>query len=181
MATALAMLLIQTSVHADDPPGPVGHGLGRAATAQEIAGWDIDVRADGEGLPPGSGAVAEGKMIFAQTCAACHGENGEGKPMDRLVGGFGTLASAHPVTTVGSYWPYATTLFDYVRRAMPYNAPQSLTPDQVYAVCAYLLHLNGIVGEDAVLDADSLPRVQMPNRHGFTRPDPRPDVRDSAE
>jgi cytochrome c len=155
---------------------PARYGLGWAATPEQIAGWDIDVRADGKGLPPGSGGVEAGKAIYAQTCAACHGERGEGKPMDRLVGGFGTLATAHPVKTVGSYWPYATTLFDFVRRAMPSNAPQSLTPDQVYAVCAYILYLNGIVGENTVLGAESLPRVAMPNRNGFTSPDPRPDV-----
>jgi len=152
-------------------------GIGHAATPAEIAGWDIDVRADGQGLPPGHGSVREGEKIFADVCAACHGAKGEGKPADRLVGGFGTLATSKPVRTVGSYWPYATTLFDYIRRAMPFNAPQSLTADQVYAVSAYILYLNNIVAEDAVLDSASLPRVKMPNRSGFTSPDPRPDVR----
>ncbi len=155
---------------------PRRYGLGRPATAEEIAGWDIDVRADGAGLPPGHGSVQEGQKIFAESCAACHGDKGQGKPMDQLVGGAGTLATAKPVKTVGSYWPYATTLFDYVRRAMPFNAPQSLTPDQVYGVCAYVLYLNGIIPENAVLDATSLPQVRMPNRNGFTSPDPRPDV-----
>jgi S-disulfanyl-L-cysteine oxidoreductase SoxD len=158
---------------ANDPPR---YGLGRPATQEEIAGWDIDVRADGAGLPAGHGSVQDGRKIFAETCAACHGERGEGKAMDRLVGGFGSLATARPIRTVGSYWPYATTLFDYIRRAMPFNAPQSLTPDQVYAVSAYLLYLNGIVPESAVLDAKTLPEVRMPNRNGFTSPDPRPDV-----
>jgi S-disulfanyl-L-cysteine oxidoreductase SoxD len=151
-------------------------GIGHVATPAEIAGWDIDVRADGHGLPPGHGSVREGEKIFAETCAACHGAKGEGKPADRLVGGFGTLATSKPVRTVGSYWPYATTLFDYIRRAMPFNAPQSLTADQIYAVSAYILYLNNIVTEDTVLDAASLPRVRMPNRQGFTSPDPRPDV-----
>jgi S-disulfanyl-L-cysteine oxidoreductase SoxD len=151
-------------------------GLGHTAMPAEIAGWDIDVRADGKGLPPGHGSVRDGAKIFAETCAACHGANGEGKPADRLVGGFGTLATSKPVRTVGSYWPYATTLFDYIRRAMPFNAPQSLTADQVYAVSAYILYLNKIVSEDAVLDAATLPNIAMPNRNGFTSPDPRPDV-----
>jgi S-disulfanyl-L-cysteine oxidoreductase SoxD len=151
-------------------------GIGHVATPAEIAGWDIDVRADGHGLPPGCGSVRDGEKIFAETCASCHGAKGEGKPADRLVGGFGTLATSKPVRTVGSYWPYATTLFDYIRRAMPFNAPQSLTADQIYAVSAYILYLNNIVTEDTVLDAASLPRVRMPNRDGFTSQDPRPDV-----
>jgi S-disulfanyl-L-cysteine oxidoreductase SoxD len=152
------------------------YGLGRPATPQEIAGWDIDVRADGQGLPPGSGSVRDGMSVYAEHCAACHGDKGEGNPMDRLVGGTGTLASPNPVRTVGSFWPYATTLFDYVRRAMPFNAPESLTADQVYAVCAYILYLNQIVPAETVLDAARLPKVDMPNRNGFTSPDPRPDV-----
>jgi len=151
-------------------------GIGRAASPTEISGWDIDARADGAGLPPGHGSVRDGEKIYAETCATCHGEKGEGKPADRLTGGFGTLATAHPVRTVGSYWPYATTLFDFIRRAMPFNAPHSLSPDQVYAVSAYILYLNKIVPEDTVLDAVSLPKVAMPNRNGFTSPDPRPDV-----
>ena len=155
---------------------PVRFGFGHAATPSEIAGWDIDVRADGEGLPSGHGSVRDGQKVYADNCAACHGDNGEGKIGDKLVGGFGTLATGKPVKTVGSYWPYATTLFDYIRRAMPFTAPQSLTPDQVYAVAAYVLFLNKIVPEDTVLDANSLPKVAMPNRNGFTSPDPRPDV-----
>jgi S-disulfanyl-L-cysteine oxidoreductase SoxD len=150
--------------------------IGHVATPAQIAGWDIDVRADGQGLPPGHGSVREGEKIFAETCAACHAAKGEGKPADQLVGGFGTLATSKPVRTVGSYWPYASTLFDYIRRAMPFNTPQSLTTDQVYAVSAYILYLNNIVTEETVLDATSLPRVEMPNRNGFTSPDPRPDV-----
>ncbi len=141
--------------------GPLG--IGHVASPSQIAGWDIDVRADGQGLPAGYGSVREGEKIFAETCAACHGAKGEGKPADRLVGGFGTLATSKPVQTVGSYWPYASTLFDYIRRAMPFNSPQSLTADQVYAVSAYILYLNNIVTEDTVLDATSLPRVEMPN------------------
>ncbi len=144
-------------------------GFGRPATPQELGAEDIDVRADGTGLPPGQGSVEQGVALFASTCAACHGERGEKPvvPALRLVGGRGTLATPGAVQTVGSYWPYATTLFDYIRRAMPFEAPESLTADQVYAVTAYLLHLNGIVPDGAVLDAATLPNVQMPNRNGF--------------
>ena len=158
------------------PPPALAFDFGRPATPDEIELWDIDVRPDGKGLPDGGGTVAQGKQVFADNCAACHGDHGEGGIKDRLVGGQGTLASDMPVKTVGSFWPYATTLFDYVRRAMPFNAPQSLTADQVYAVCAYLLYLNQIVPAEAVLNPETLPKVQMPNRHGFTSPDPRPDV-----
>ena len=146
-----------------------GLGLGRAATPQELGSEDIDVRADGAGLPPGQGSVEQGAALFASTCAACHGERGEHPviPALRLAGGRGTLATPGAVQTVGSYWPYATTLFDYIRRAMPFSAPESLTADQVYGVTAYLLHLNGIVPDGTVLDAATLPKVQMPNRNGF--------------
>ena len=136
--------------------------------------WNIDISPDGANLPDGSGSVSDGKEIFASTCAACHGANGEGGEGmvgGRLVGGQGSLASGKPVKTVGSYWPYATTLYDYVHRAMPFNAPQSLTPDQVYAVSAYVLNLNGIVPDDAVMDKQSLPKVEMPNRDGFVQMD----------
>ncbi|WP_425112957.1 c-type cytochrome [Bradyrhizobium sp.] len=151
-------------------------GIGRAATPDEIAGWNIDIGRDGGGLPPGSGTVRHGHEIFVQQCAACHGDKAEGGIGDRLVGGQGTLATAKPVRTVGSYWPYAPTLFDYIRRAMPQNAPQSLSNDDVYAVSAYILSLNGIVPADATLDAKSLAAVRMPNRNGFGG-DPRPDVK----
>jgi cytochrome c len=142
------------------------YDIGRAATPQEIAGWDIDVSPSGAGLPPGRGDVRQGEAIFADKCAACHGAHGGGKPMDRLVGGIVTLRDKKPQKTVGSYWPYATTLFDYVRRAMPLNAPQSLTPDEVYAVSAYVLFLNGIVPQDATLDANNLAKINMPDRNG---------------
>lgn len=150
--------------------------LGRIATDQEIAGWDIDAPPNGAGLPFGRGSVAEGAKVYAEKCAACHGDKGQGKPMDRLVGGQGTLASDQPVKTIGSYWPHATTIYDYVYRAMPFTDPQTLTPNEVYAVVAHLLHLNGIVDANAVMDAKSLPKVRMPNRDGFLAPDPRPDV-----
>jgi cytochrome c len=152
------------------------YGIGRAATPGEIAGWNIDVGRDGSGLPTGSGTVSHGREVFAQQCAGCHGDKGEGLVGDRLVGGQGTLATPKPVRTVGSYWPYAPTLFDYIRRAMPQNAPQSLSNDEVYAVSAYILSLNGIVPSDASLDAKALAAVKMPNRDGFGR-DPRPDVK----
>ena len=152
------------------------YGLGKKISEQDLAAWDIDVRADGAGLPPGTGSAAQGREIFLAKCSACHGENGEGTPMDRLAGGQGTLATEKPVKTVGSYWPYATTLFDYVRRTMPFTSPQSLSNDEVYSLTAYLLSLNGIVPSDAVMDAKALPRVEMPNRKSFV-PDPRPDVK----
>jgi cytochrome c len=146
-------------------------GLGQTPTSQQIRGWDIDVRADGAGLPAGSGSVAQGQAIYGARCLACHGVNGEKGTAPRLAGGQGTLASKAPVLTVGSYWPYAPTLFDYIRRAMPLDSPQSLTADEVYAVTAYTLRLNGIVAADAVLDARALAAIRMPNRNGF-RPVP---------
>ena len=135
----------------------------------------IDVRGDGAGLPSGHGSVAAGKALFARTCAACHGAKGEGGTGPALAGGIGSLATRRPLKTVGSYWPYAPPLFDYIRRAMPYDAPHSLSNDQVYAATAYVLRLNKIVAADAVMDAKTLPQVVMPNVHGFTG-DPRPDV-----
>jgi mono/diheme cytochrome c family protein len=169
LALAIAAILAGSVVRADER-----YGIGRSATPHEIAGWDIDVSPSGAGLPAGRGDVRQGEAIFAEKCAACHGAHGEGKPMDRLVGGIGTLRDKKPDKTVGSFWPYATTLFDYVRRAMPMNAPQSLTPDEVYAVSAYVLFLNGIVPQDATLDADNLARINMPNRDGFVSGDAPP-------
>ena len=142
-------------------------GLGEELTPAEVAELSFTVLPDGSGLPAGSGSVAEGGRLYAQQCAACHGVSGEEGPNDRLVGGHGSLQSSLPVKTIGSYWPYATTLFDYLRRAMPYTAPGSLDDDEVYAITAYLLHLNGIVDDDAVMDAQTLPRVKMPNRDNF--------------
>jgi S-disulfanyl-L-cysteine oxidoreductase SoxD len=159
---SLTLILAAGGAVADE-----GYGLGRPATPGEIAGWDIDIAPDGTGLPPGEGSVGQGKAIFAEKCAACHGAQGEGGPMDRLVGGAGTIATGKPVKTVGSFWPYPTTLFDFIRRAMPFNAPQSLSAAEVYSVCAYILFLNDLLPEDAVLDSKSLPRVSMPNRSAF--------------
>ncbi|WP_158814809.1 c-type cytochrome [Methylocapsa sp. S129] len=164
IAAALAASLLSISA-----PARAGedYGIGRPATSEEIAGWNIDVAPDGAGLPPGQGSVAQGAQIFADKCAACHGDHGQGKPMDALAGGAGTIATPKPVKTVGSYWPYATTLYDFIHRAMPFNAPQSLSPDEVYAVSAYVLFLNHLVPADAILDAKTLPKVAMPNRDAF--------------
>ena len=141
--------------------------FGAAVSAEEVARFDISIPPSGAGLPGGSGTAKQGATVYVAKCLACHGEKGAGKPADALVGGIGSLATARPVRTVGSYWPYATTLFDYVRRAMPITNPLSLTDDEVYAVSAYVLFLNGIVGEDAVMNAQTLPQVKMPNRDGF--------------
>jgi cytochrome c len=149
--------------------------LGREATADEIRLWNIDVGPDGAGLPPGRGTVRQGAGVYAARCAKCHGRTGMEGPADRLVGGQQTLSSSAPMKTIGSYWPYATTLYDYIYRAMPFDAPQSLTPDEVYAVIAWLLHENAIISDDAMIDTETLPAIRMPNRHGFI-PDPRPDV-----
>src|SRR6266853_1789905 len=142
--------------------------LGRPATAEEIAAWDISIGPDGAGLPPGSGTAKQGEAVYAAKCLACHGEKGGGKPNDQLVGGQGSLPGDKPATkTIGSFWPYATTVFDYVRRAMPYNESKSLTNDEVYAVAAYILNLNGIIADGDTMDAQTLQKVKMPNRDGF--------------
>jgi len=149
--------------------------VGRAPSAEEEKAWDISIAPAGKELPTGQGTAAEGKELFARRCQRCHGEAGKGGDEGALVGGQGTLASAKPLKTVGSYWPYATTLFDYVRRAMPLKEPGTLSPDQVYAVSAYILQLNGIIGEGETMNAQTLPKVKMPNRDNFI-PDPRPDT-----
>ncbi|HET6305816.1 MAG TPA: cytochrome c [Rhodopila sp.] len=172
LALVAAFLLLAAPAFAQSPK----YHLGRSPTAAEISAWNIDVLPDGRGLPPGHGSVAEGRAVFADNCAACHGDKGQNGAADRLVGGIGTLSQHNPVRTVGSYWPYATTLFDFIHRAMPFTAPESLSPDQVYAVVAYLLSLNGIVPDNAVLDANSLPKVVMPNRNGFVAANPKPDL-----
>src|SRR4051812_19519686 len=171
IALLAAALACATSAKAQSP-----YGIGRPATPAEIAGWNIDIDRDGHNLPPGSGTVSHGHEVFDQQCAACHGAKGEGGLGDQLVGGQGTLATPKPVRTVGSYWPYAPTLFDYIRRAMPQNAPQSLSNDDVYAVSAYILNLNGLLAAGATLDAKTLPTVKMPNTGMFVG-DPRPDVK----
>jgi len=162
-AGAVAAALLVLPAYASD--------FGRPASPDEIKLWNLDVRPDGTGLPDGSGTAAHGKEIFAENCAACHGDKGQGGIKDRLVGGQGTLTSDHPIRTVGSFWPYAATLFDYIHRAMPYQAPGSLGVDDYYALTAYLLSLNGILPADGKLDKETLPKVKMPNRDGFI-PDP---------
>src|SRR5262252_1481459 len=141
--------------------------FGEPAPSEMIAAWDISIPPSGAGLPKGGGTARQGVQVYEQKCQSCHGAKGAGKPADPLAGGTGTLASKAPMRTVGSYWPYATTLFDYTRRAMPITNPLSLTDDEVYAVTAYVLFLNGIVGEDTQMNAQSLPQVKMPNRDGF--------------
>ena len=142
--------------------------LGRVATPEEIASWDISIAPDGAGLPPGGGTAEQGEAVYAAKCLACHGENGAGKPNDALAGGRGTLVGDQaPIKTVGSFWPYATTIFDYVRRAMPLNDSKSLTNDETYAIVAYLLQINGIIGRGEQIDASTLPAIRMPNRDGF--------------
>jgi mono/diheme cytochrome c family protein len=174
---AASAALLVASVTCAEAQSP--YGIGRPATPAEIAGWNIDIDRYGNNLPPGSGSVSHGREVFDQQCAACHGAKGEGGVGDRLVGGQGTLATPKPVRTVGSYWPYAPTLFDYIRRAMPQNAPQSLGNEDVYAVSAYILNLNGLLAADATLDASTLSAIKMPNRSMFVG-DPRPDVKDPA-
>jgi S-disulfanyl-L-cysteine oxidoreductase SoxD len=149
------------------PAAPKGPALGAPASAADVAAMDVSIGPDGAGLPPGSGTATQGAEVYKTKCIACHGTEGANGVNDRLVGGQGTLKSATPVKTIGSYWPYATTVFDYVRRAMPYPAPHSLSDAEVYAVTAYLLHLNGIIGAEDAMDATSLPKVKMPNRSGF--------------
>lgn len=143
------------------------YGFGKPATAAEVAAWNIDIAPDGTGLPAGHGSVRDGARIYADKCASCHGADGLGKPMPALAGGIGTLGSPKPDKTVGSFWPYATTLYDYIHRAMPFNAPQTLSPDEVYALSAYVLYLSHLVPENAVLDAKSLPGVAMPAHDKF--------------
>ncbi|MCC6588388.1 MAG: cytochrome c [Bryobacterales bacterium] len=151
------------------------YNVGRPPTPEEEKAWDISISPSGKELPPGSGTVAEGKEVFSRRCQRCHGEAGKGGDEAALAGGQGTLTSPKPLKTVGSYWPYATTLFDYVRRAMPLKDPGTLTPAQVYAVSAYILNLNGIIAENETMNAQALPKVKMPNRDNFI-PDPRPDT-----
>jgi mono/diheme cytochrome c family protein len=149
-------------------PSALAQQFGQPIAPSDIAPWDISIGPDGAGLPPGRGTAAQGEAVYAAKCQACHGEKGAGRPNDALVGGIGSLApDKAAVKTVGSYWPYATTLFDYIRRAMPFPDSKSLSSDEVYAVSAYILNLNGIVAANDVLDAQSLPKVKMPNRDGF--------------
>jgi S-disulfanyl-L-cysteine oxidoreductase SoxD len=161
---ASALALVSAAAFA----GEEGPNLGRVATPEEIASWDISISPDGAGLPAGSGTSKQGEIVYVQKCLACHGERGAGKPNDQLVGGQGSLrGDKAPIKTVGSFWPYATTIFDYVRRAMPYQESKSLTNDEVYAVTAYILQLNGIIGDNDTINAETLPKTRMPNKDGF--------------
>jgi cytochrome c len=145
--------------------------LGRAPTEEEIRAWDIAISTDGKELPPGRGMAKDGAPIYADKCARCHGATGqEGQLGPRLVGGKGTLDTLQPVMTVGSYWPFATTVWDYIHRAMPRMKEGSLSADEVYSLTAFLLYKNGIIEKNDVMDAKSLPKIQMPNRNGFVTP-----------
>lgn len=159
------------------PPKPASVAYGKPISPADLASWDIDIRTpDGRGLPPGKGSVAEGKKIYDQKCIACHGPDAKGgSQYGSMVGGIGSFTTDKRVLTPGSMYPYAPILFDYIRRAMPMDRPQTLTNDEVYALSAYILHLNGLAPANAVMDAKSLAAVEMPNRNGFI-PDDRPDV-----
>jgi len=170
---SLGLLLLPGGAGAAEEPAL--YGFGRPAIEADIKAWNIEIDPNGAELPPGRGTVQQGAAVYANKCAACHGPTGTEGPQTPLVGGQGSLTTNKPIKTIGSYWPYATTLYDYIHRAMPITAPQSLTPDEVYALVAWLLHENGIIPSDAVMDATTLPAVSMPNRNGFV-PDPRPDT-----
>ena len=164
-STLFLTLLVASACVGGEKPA----GLGIRVDPAAVAAVDFAVMPDGQGLPEGSGNAGDGRLVYERSCRHCHGVGGQGGVNDRLTGGAGSLSSAQPVKTIGSYWPYATTIFDYIRRAMPYNQPGSLSPDEVYAVTAYLLAEDGIIETSHVLDAQSLPLVRMPNRNGFTR------------
>jgi len=170
-ALAAVTLCVVTAAAAQSPT----FGVGRAPAAGELNAIDIEILPDGRGLPPGRGTAAIGRDVYTRRCETCHGPTGREGPQDVLAGGQGSLTTARPQKTVGSYWPYATTLWDYIRRSMPFDHPGTMTVDEVYAASAYVLFLSGIVGERDVLDQTTLPQVQMPNRNGFVA-DPRPDV-----
>ena len=170
---ALAACDNQSAMEAADAPAPKqvaeGPNLGVEMSHGDLVAWDIAIGPDGSNLPPGGATAADGKDLYIEHCASCHGMDGEGGAADRLVGGIGSLAGDQPLKTVGSYWPYATTLFDFIRRAMPLNAPQSLNDDQVYALSAHILSMNGLIAEDFEINAETLPAIEMPNRNGFVQ------------
>lgn len=160
-------VVLATAVASGSASAQTHYGFGKPATPEEISGWNIDVSPDGSGLPQGSGSVEQGKALYTQLCLSCHGEAGKGGTAPALAGGEGTLATPKPKRTIGSFWPYATTVFDYINRAMPWDKPQSLKPDEVYALTAMLLNANKLVPDDAVMNAETLPKVRMPNQSGF--------------
>lgn len=172
MALVLALAAAPALAQDGEPTG-----LGRPATDQEVQGWNIDIPVDGQDAPAGSGTAADGEPLYDNACATCHGVFGEGKGRyPAVMGGQGSLDTSDPEKTVGSYWPYATTLWDYIHRAMPFGNAQSLSNDQTYAITAYVLYLNDIIGYEETLNADNIAEIEMPNRDGFIRPDPRPDI-----
>lgn len=174
VAGAIMMpLVIAASVNAETRP----FNLGTVATAEQVAGWDIDVRPDGLGAPIGTGNAYDGEEVYIDRCAACHGDFGEA--VDNwpvLVGGEGTLDTHDPVKTTGSYWPYASTMYDYIYRAMPFGEAQSLTHDETYQIVAYLLYMNDIIDDEFEVNQENIGTIEMPNRDGFMLPDPRPDA-----
>jgi cytochrome c len=186
VAAVITGLVIAATATAANTPSQAAarqYGFGVQPSAEELSQF-VSPLPDGRGLPPGSGSVAAGRQVYESKCAACHGANLEGGQGDRLVGGRGGLAGNDPgrapIKTVESYWPYATTLFDYIKRAMPLTAPGSLTNDEVYAVSAFILATAKIVPNEAVLDQKNLAQVRMPNREGFVS-DPRPEKFESAQ
>ena len=176
VASALSAALLAVPIHVQAQQGtgqqPQRYGFGRPATEAEIAAWDIDVTPDGQGLPAGSGTAEQGRELYVEQCEICHGRGGEGRTSDRLVGrepreGFPFGNEPSLVRTIGNYWPFATTLYDYTFRAMPFDDPGTLEPNAVYSLTAYLLYLNDIIAEDAVMNADTLPQVEMPAKDKF--------------
>ncbi len=167
-SVSLALVLVLCAAPALAQTKPRTYGIGQPATSEQIAGWDIDVRPDGQGAPQGKGSVKDGEKVYLERCAACHGEFGESAGRwPQLAQGKGTLASNDPVKTVGSYYPYLSSVFDYIRRAMPFGDAQSLTNDELYAVTAYVLNLNDIVDDNFVLSKETWNKVKMPNEGGF--------------
>jgi len=175
LTLVLALTVAIWNVVFAQTPSKKTYNIGRAVAPLEISNWGSNIGPNGDGLPPGGGTAAEGRRSYQRWCARCHGISGTEGPDSPLVGGRGSLAGASPLKTVGSYWPFATTLWDYINRAMPFDQPGGLSPNEVYGSLAYVLFLNEIIGEDERMDASSVPEVQMPNRDGFV-PDARPDV-----